>query len=252
MGSSLARVMTSLLFAAVIALFACADGSDGSDDGGGQDPAADDDTAAADDDTAADDDDTAADDDTAGDDDVACGALGAAFWDELDPMVACDEDMECVAHDFGAPELAYCYTAVNWTADVSAAQGAADAWTAAGCSTQEYDCEPEPPPEPVCKLTHRCAFYGVEYEQCAGLREAFAAEADRINHCEDVSDCALVVVRNCGVMTACWIPIHAEEDQTELRVIEEEYGRVLCPYVTCSCPLPELDCQDGRCVELYR
>jgi hypothetical protein len=53
-------------------------------------------------------------------------------------------------------------------------------------------------------------------------------------------------------MAACWIAIHRDADQTRLRDIEHEYGVVLCPYRTCSCPLPtSIECAGGRCVDRY-
>ncbi len=192
------------------------------------------------------------DGDVGSDADLAtCRDIAIGFRRALVEVNHCDEDHECVAHDFDAPAIADCYTAIRDDADPSDLEHLAEQWRSNDCDPREYRCEPEPPSEVVCTLVHRCLLMGEEYDQCMELRLAFAAEAERINHCEDVSDCVIVEVLDCGIMNACWIPIHSGEDQTELRRIERDYGTVHCPYATCSCVMGELECQDGRCVEIY-
>jgi hypothetical protein len=187
-----------------------------------------------------------------GGDGWSCEELRARFRAELATVRRCTEDVECMPHAFPVPGLAYCYTGVNRAADLTAADRAAADLRSAGCETREYDCEPEPPAEAVCRPTGECLLIGEEYARCEPLRLAFIDEVERLARCESDGDCALVVVRNCGVMAACWIAIHRDADQTRLRDIEHEYGVVLCPYRTCSCPLPtSIECAGGRCVDRY-
>ena len=182
---------------------------------------------------------------------VNCPEIAAELRRALEAVTSCDEDHECTARDFDAPAILDCYTAVHGDGDTTEIEELAEMWRANGCDAREYRCEPYPPSEVVCTLTHRCRLMGEEYDQCAERRVAFRDEAERLNNCDDVTDCALVAVLDCGVMSACWIPIHYAADQTLLRQIERDYGTVHCPYATCSCSIPELACLENRCVEIY-
>lgn len=183
----------------------------------------------------------------------SCDELEHRIRSELSHISVCETHEECIVHQFGVPEIARCFTAVNRAADLMVAEEAAATWRAAGCESRSYECPDGQPPEPRCGLTNQCRFVGSEYSRCAELRGSFAEEAERLNHCVDSSDCFLAIVLNCGIMTAPWIPIHIDADQTLLREIETEYGVMCCPYATCSAPLPlgGIQCDEGQCVPLY-
>jgi len=178
-----------------------------------------------------------------------CAELSSGFREELRTLTDCREHADCVPHDFGAPELAHCYTAISRNVSTDGADSLAAQWMAEGCNEHTYDCEPAPPTEIRCAPRGECVLIGEEYDQCSRHREAYIAEAERLNHCEEPDDCVLRSIVNCGVLAGCWVPVNGSEDHSRLRELEDYYTIVLCPYATCTCDMPFFpSCSEGLCI----